>query len=234
MIPIIYEDNHLLVVEKPENMPVQADQSQDQDLLNLLKEDLKTRYNKPGEAFLGLVHRLDRPVGGVMVFAKTSKAASRLSDQIRRNRWKKKYYAVTQQFLEPQQLDDLLLKDRKTNTTTINPKGKPSTLIIQETIPQVPFYLLDIDLITGRSHQIRVQLAHRKAPIWGDQRYNLQVKVRQQIALYAYELQIEHPTTKKVLTFRLALPDRYPFNQFLKPEFEPLFSTTYHDHDGEQ
>lgn len=234
MIPIIYEDNHLLVVEKPENMPVQADQSQDQDLLNLLKEDLKTRYNKPGEAFLGLVHRLDRPVGGVMVFAKTSKAASRLSDQIRRNRWKKKYYAVTQQFLEPQQLDDLLLKDRKTNTTTINPKGKPSTLIIQETIPQVPFYLLDIDLITGRSHQIRVQLAHRNAPIWGDQRYNPQAKIGQQIALFAYELQIEHPTTKKVLTFRLALPDRYPFNQFLKPEFEPLFSTTYHDHDGEQ
>ncbi len=234
MIPIIYEDNHLLVVEKPENMPVQADQSQDQDLLNLLKEDLKTRYNKPGEAFLGLVHRLDRPVGGVMVFAKTSKAASRLSDQIRRNRWKKKYYAVTQQFLEPQQLDDLLLKDRKTNTTTINPKGKPSTLIIQETIPQAPFYLLDIDLITGRSHQIRVQLAHRNAPIWGDQRYNPQAKIGQQIALFAYELQIEHPTTKKVLTFRLALPDRYPFNQFLKPEFEPLFSTAYHDHDGEQ
>lgn len=234
MIRIIYEDNHLLVVEKPENMPVQEDQSRDQDLLNLLKKDLKIRYNKPGEAFLGLVHRLDRPVGGIMVFAKTSKAASRLSDQIRRNRWKKKYYTVTQNFLNPQQLDDLLLKDRKTNTTTVSAHGKPSTLIIQQTLCQGPFYLLDIDLITGRSHQIRVQLAHRNAPIWGDQRYNPQAKVGQQIALFAYELQIEHPTTKKVLTFRLALPDRFPFNQFLTPEFETLYPTMFLDHDGEQ
>lgn len=93
-IPILHEDNHLLVVEKPVNIPVQEDNSRDQDLLNLLKDDIKIRYNKPGNVYLGLVHRLDRPVGGVMVFAKTSKAASRLSDVIRKNELDRKYLAV--------------------------------------------------------------------------------------------------------------------------------------------
>ena len=96
MIDIIYEDNHLLVVNKPVNIPVQADSSKDQDLLTLLKKQLKEKYQKPGNVYLGLVHRLDRPVGGIMVFAKTSKAASRLSEQIRNNTFQKTYLAVVQ------------------------------------------------------------------------------------------------------------------------------------------
>ena len=94
MINIIYEDNHLLVVEKPINVPVQEDESKDNDLLNILKKYLKDKYNKQGNVYLGLVHRLDRPVGGIMVFAKTSKCASRLSEQIRNKQFKKIYYAV--------------------------------------------------------------------------------------------------------------------------------------------
>lgn len=233
MISIIYEDNHLLVVEKPVNLPVQEDASQDQDLLNQLKIDLKQRYNKPGEAWLGLVHRLDRPVGGIMVFAKTSKAASRLAQQIQNNLWVKKYYAVSQSYLHPGQLDDLLLKNRNTNTTTVHPKGKLSSLVIEQTIQQSNFYLFDIRLITGRSHQIRVQLASRQSPIWGDQRYNAEAIVGQQIALFAYELQIEHPTTKKALTFRLALPDRFPFNQFSIEASGQSNPVTLLNHDGE-
>src|SRR5690625_2947717 len=116
-IPIIYEDNHLLVVEKPINIPVQQDQSQDPDLLNLLKEDIKVRYKKPGNVYLGLVHRLDRPVGGVMVFAKTSKAASRLSNAIRKGQFKRTYIAIVRGIPKNKSgtLEHFLYKDRKKN-----------------------------------------------------------------------------------------------------------------------
>ena len=117
MINVLYEDNHILVVEKPINMPVQEDESKDLDLLNELKKYLKEKYNKPGNVYLGLVHRLDRPVGGVMVFAKTSKAASRLSDQVRTHQITKKYYAVLCGKASGGRLVDKLLKDTKTNTT---------------------------------------------------------------------------------------------------------------------
>ncbi|HLQ98681.1 MAG TPA: pseudouridine synthase, partial [Candidatus Dormibacteraeota bacterium] len=116
-IPILYEDNHLLVVEKPVNIPVQEDKSRDQDLLTILKEDLKVRYNKPGNVYLGLVHRLDRPVGGVMVFAKTSKAASRLSDVIRRNKLERKYIGIVRgnPRKKESKLEHYLYKDTKKN-----------------------------------------------------------------------------------------------------------------------
>src|SRR5690625_5028806 len=116
-IAILYEDNHLLVVEKPINVPVQQDQSRDKDLLNILKEDIKVRYQKPGNVYLGLVHRLDRPVGGVMVFAKTSKAASRLSDVIRRNKFNRTYLAIVRGIPHQKngKLENYLYKDRKKN-----------------------------------------------------------------------------------------------------------------------
>ena len=119
-INIVYEDNHVLVVEKPINIPVQADQSHDLDLLTILKADLKKRYQKPGNVYLGLVHRLDRPVGGIMVFAKTSKAASRLSEQVRSHQFQKEYYAVVLGKIEKQgHLEDNLLKDTKKNISYI-------------------------------------------------------------------------------------------------------------------
>lgn len=126
-IPILYEDNHLLIVEKPVNIPVQEDQSKDKDLLTLLKEDIKVRHKKPGNVFLALVHRLDRPVGGAMVFAKTSKAASRLSDQLRRKAIERTYLAVVHGVpsKSKDQLEDYLVKDHRKNIVrTAKPKEK--------------------------------------------------------------------------------------------------------------
>ena len=171
-VPILYEDNHLLMVEKPVNIPVQSDQSRDKDLLTILKEDIKVRYNKPGNVYLGLVHRLDRPVGGAMVFAKTSKAASRLSDQVRRNSMTRKYYAVVhgKPFKEQGQLTDYLLKDTRKNIVSIVPsdykEGKKAVLTYKVLESNDQLSLLEVQLQTGRPHQIRVQLAGMGTPIW--------------------------------------------------------------------
>ena len=130
-INIIYEDNHILVVEKPINIPVCEDESKDLDLLNILKKYIKEKYNKPGNVYLGLVHRLDRPVGGIMVFAKTSKAASRLSNQIRENKLNKTYYAVVENNLkEKGMLKDYLTKDNKTNISKVTTKDKGKEAIL--------------------------------------------------------------------------------------------------------
>src|SRR5690625_1063696 len=120
-IPILYEDNHLLIVEKPVNIPVQEDRSGDNDLLSYLKQDLKKRYHKPGNVYLGLVHRLDRPVGGAIVFAKTSKAASRMADLLRKQEIKRTYYAVVRGEVKTneQRLTNYLWKDRKKNEVYI-------------------------------------------------------------------------------------------------------------------
>ena len=128
-INIIYEDNHVLVVEKPINIPVQADSSHDLDFLSILKQDVKKRYQKPGNVYLGLVHRLDRPVGGIMVFAKTSKAASRLSEQVRNHQFQKQYYAIVLGKIEEKgHLEDYLIKNEQKNIVTVNPKGKKAIL----------------------------------------------------------------------------------------------------------
>src|SRR5699024_10791545 len=126
-IPILFEDNHLLLVEKPVNVPVQEDSSGDPDLLNILKEDIKVRYQKPGQVYLGLVHRLDRPVGGTMVFSKTSKAASRLSDMIRRNTIERSYLAVVHGTVKQKkgQLVHYLYKDRKKNKVSVESANHP-------------------------------------------------------------------------------------------------------------
>ena len=210
MINIIYEDNHLLVVEKPFNIPVQEDSSKDKDLLTLLKEYLKKKYNKPGNAYLGLVHRLDRPTGGVMVFAKTSKCASRLSEQIRTNRMNKEYYAVITGILKNKEgkLEDYLLKDDKNNIVTVNSKGKYSSLTYK-VIKEVNNYsLVKIFLETGRSHQIRVQFSSRGYPLYGDHKYNKNVKDNEQLALYASSISFYHPVTKELLTFNLDIPNK--------------------------
>lgn len=217
MIKILYEDNHVLVVVKKENIPVQEDDSKDLDLLTMLKQYIKEKYNKPGNVYLGLVHRLDRPVGGIMVFAKTSKAASRLSEQIRQNQMKKKYYAVTEN--KPNNegtFKDKLLKDEKTNIVKVDPKGKESILNYKliSYNKENNLSLVDVDLITGRSHQIRVQFSSRNLSLYGDQRYNKNSKVGEQIALFAYYLEFIHPVTKEKMIFEEKLLDKYPWTIF--------------------
>lgn len=213
MINVIYEDNHIIVVEKPVNIPVQADDSKDLDFLSMIKKYIKDKYNKPGNVYVGLVHRLDRPVGGIMVFAKTSKAASRLSEQVRLNKIKKVYHAVIEgKPLKEGHLEDYLLKDSRTNTTKVNKSGKLSILDYKLISTVENLSLVKVFLKTGRSHQIRVQFSSRNLPLYGDQRYNKNAKVGQQIALYATSLSFEHPTTKENLTFELELPNKYPWN----------------------
>ena len=214
-INVIYEDNHLLVVEKPINIPTQEDNSKDKDLLNILKDYIKEKYNKPGNVYLGLVHRLDRPVGGVMVFAKTSKAASRLSEQVRKNEFNKIYNAVCIGNLNNQgRLEDKLLKDTKRNIVRVDGNGKQAILNYKKLDQQNNLTLTEIKLETGRSHQIRVQMSHNKTPLFGDQKYNKDSKVGEQLALFAKKLEFYHPVTKELMSFELPLPDREPFIRF--------------------
>ena len=214
MINIIYEDNHLLVVEKPINVPVQADKSGDEDLLTILKKYLKEKYNKPGDVYLGLVHRLDRPVGGVMVFVILSKAASRLSKQVQKHEFKKIYMAVIEgKVSDSGTFKDKLKKDEKTNITRVSEDGKEAELSYNLIGFVNNLSLVRISLKTGRSHQIRVQFSSRKIPLYGDQKYNPKA-VKDQIALFASKLEFKHPITKEIMSFELPLPERYPFTLF--------------------
>lgn len=215
MINIVFEDNHLLVVEKPINMPVQKDNSGDLDFLTILKKYIKEKYHKPGNVFLGLVHRLDRPVGGIMVFAKTSKCASRLSEQIRNKTFQKIYYAVVNgKMIENGLMEDYILKNKKTNIVEVNKKGKKALLYFDLIKYHKGLSLVRINLKTGRSHQIRVQFSSRGYPLYGDHKYNKTNVKNSQIALFAKELSFTHPITKESMHFSLDLPKRYPFSLF--------------------
>ncbi len=218
MINVLYEDNHLLVVEKPINMPVQEDESKDIDLLSKLKQYRKEKENKPGNVYVGLIHRLDRPVGGVMVFAKTSKAASRLSEQIRKNEWEKVYLAIVDKRVVEKEGEyiDFLFKDTKKNKVEVNKNGKKSILHFKKLEIKENYTLVKVELQTGRSHQIRVQFSSRGYPLFGDQKYNEMAKKGQQIALYSYSLTFFHPITKEKLHFVCNPPLKYPWNLFLK------------------
>ena len=203
---ILYEDNHLLVVEKPENLPVQADASGDGDLLTLLKAYIKEKYQKPGDVYLGLVHRLDRPVGGVMVFARTSKAAARLTAQFKDRRAKKRYAAIVEGDPKPSsECTDWLFKDEATNTTRVVKEdtvgAKRACLRYQTLAKAEGTALLDVELFTGRPHQIRVQLSSRNLPIVGDMRYHPNAKAGTQIRLWSYMLTVMHPTLNEPMTF---------------------------------
>ena len=199
---ILYEDNHILVVEKPENVLSQEDKTKDIDMLSLLKDYIKEKYNKPGNVYLGLVHRLDRPVGGVMVFAKTSKAASRLSEQIKKNEIEKTYIAVVKDIGiddEGEFVDHL--EKGPNGISAVSKKGKLSKLSYQVLERVDDKALVRIKLQTGRHHQIRVQFSSRGFYICGDQRYGKEDKT--QIALFAYRLVFRHPVTKNMMEFEL-------------------------------
>ncbi len=210
---IIYEDNHIIVVEKPVNIPSQGDKTGDIDMLTVIKQYIKEKYNKPGDVYLGLVHRLDRPVGGVMVFAKTSKAAARLSEQVRVKDFKKKYLVVVNGKMEEQKgiLEDYLLKNEKANMSKVVKEGTKNSKLasleyeVLKYNREIDLSVLKIDLHTGRHHQIRVQLSSRSHSIYGDQKYGGRGHGKQ-IALWAYELKFLHPITKEQMTFKI-LPE---------------------------
>lgn len=210
---IIYEDNHLLVVVKPQGIPVQKAESSNDDFQSLLKDFLKRKYDKPGNVFLGIVHRLDQPVGGVMVFAKTSKAASRLSEEIRLNLWKKCYLAVVDGIPKEKKavLEDYLVKNEATNEVSVSRKGDPKAKFARlyyETLESKNGRsLLKITLETGRAHQIRVQLSSRGLPIVNDHKYNKNSRNIADIALWAYSVEIIHPVTKEKLVFTKEMPE---------------------------
>ena len=208
-LKVIYEDNHIIVVEKPVNIPSQGDKTGDVDMLTIIKEYLKEKYNKPGNVYLGLIHRLDRPVGGVMVFAKTSKAAARLSEQVRDKVFKKKYLVIVNGKFDKETgvLSDYLLKNERKNMSRVVPEGTKNSKYaeldyeILKYDAELNLSVLKINLHTGRHHQIRVQLSSRNHSIYGDQKYGGRGHGKQ-ICLWAYELTINHPITKEEMTFK--------------------------------
>lgn len=220
---ILYEDNHIIVVSKPQGVASQPDETKDEDMLTKVKNYIKEKYNKPGEAFVGLVHRLDRPTGGVMVFAKTSKAASRLSEQMRNGDFDKTYFAVV--CGRPRDMKGKIIsylkKDERENKAIIVPsstEGAKKAELDYETLEynaETDRSLLKIKLYSGRGHQIRVQLKSIKCPIYGDQKYGGENMPKVMLNLFAVELSFLHPTTKQKLIFRVYPPENYSaWNEF--------------------
>lgn len=211
MLDIIYEDNHIIVVKKPFNVPTQSDSSGDESLLDMVKKYIKEKYNKPGNVYVGLVHRLDRPTGGIMVFAKTSKAANRLCEDIKNHNFEKKYLAVLSGVPKEKSghLENYLKKDEKTNTVRISPASEEGSKLARLDYKVLEYNekysLVEIDLQTGRSHQIRVQFSANKTPVFADFKYGKVVK-NVNLALFAYKLKFTHPTTKKLMTFVIEPP----------------------------
>ncbi len=204
--PILYCDNHLLVAVKPSNIPAQADASGDVDMLSLMKMYVKETYQKPGAVFLGLVHRLDRPVGGVMAFARTSKAAARLCEQLRCHEMCREYLAVVKGTAsEAAALNGVICKEDGT--------PQAASLSYQRLMVAESLSLLWVSLATGRKHQIRIQLAEAGLPIWGDNRHG-GGKPGEQIALFGARLTLNHPTTRQRLVFSAQPPEAYPWYAF--------------------
>ena len=213
-LKILYEDNHIIVVVKPVGIPSQQDKTGDLDMLSIIKDYLKKKYNKPGNVYLGLLHRLDRMVGGVMVFAKTSKAASRISEYIRQKNFKKKYVAIVNGTLSLDNsdvfLEDYLYKNERINKSEVVSQTKKGSKLAKLkykvlknfSYKEKSYSLVDVDLYTGRHHQIRVQFANISHPLYGDIKYGQKVnKVGQNIGLWSYYLSFFHPTKDEYLEF---------------------------------
>ncbi len=218
---VLYEDNHLIVVLKPQNMPCCEDVTGDKDLLTLVKEHVKEKENKQGNVYVGLVHRLDRVTGGVMVYAKSSKAAARLSEQIRNGDFEKKYLTVV--VGEPKEnrafLTDYMKKNPVNNMVYVCPPtvegAKRAELEYLTVDKKDGLSLLSVTLHTGRTHQIRVQMAHNGTPVYGDMRYGGENAVKGRIALWSTSLAIFHPISKERMVFKIQPPkDVKPWNLF--------------------
>ena len=204
---VLYEDNHLLVVVKEQNLASCPDESGDKNLLDLLKGYVKEKYQKQGNVYIGLVHRLDRPTGGVMVFAKTSKAAGRLSEQMRSGDFEKRYLAVLNGAPNPEsgKLTGWLKKNTVNNMVYLSTEGtdgaKYAALDYRVLEKKGTLALTEIKLHTGRSHQIRVQFAGIAHPVYGDMRYGGEYAQKGRLALWAYSLTFTHPVTKERMRF---------------------------------
>lgn len=221
MLKVLYEDNHIIVVIKPYNIPSQSDKTNDIDMLSLVKEYIKEKYQKPGNVYVGLVHRLDRPVGGIMVFAKTSKAASRLSESIRNKSFSKTYLAVVNGKFEKQNgiLENYLWKDEALNMSKVVSKDKKGAKLARLTYEVLAekndLSLVKINLETGRHHQIRVQFSNAGHSLYGDQKYG-KGSMEKQIALWAYRLEFKHPVKDEIMKFE-ALPEKNDvFDELIK------------------
>ena len=207
---VIYEDNHIIVVEKPAGVPTQADISGDTDMYTLVGEYIKEKYNKPGNVFVGIVHRLDRPVGGIMVFARTSKGASRLSEQIRNRSFKKTYKAIVHGLLKNKKgtLKNYLLKDEGKNKSFVVSEGTKNAklaVLDYEVISENKAdntSIVEVELHTGRHHQIRLQFANIGHPLVGGSKYGKD-KGLSNVALWSYKLKFKHPTKDEEMEFTL-------------------------------
>ena len=237
-VTILHEDNSVLVVVKPQNIPSQGDSSGDLDLLTLLKQYLKDKYDKPGNVYLGLVHRLDRPTGGVMVFAKNSKSAERLSKQIVDGHMSKCY--LTTVIGAPKEkkgtLVNYLKKNSLTNTVYVATFGDHDAKraeLSYETLETVQdTSLIKVQLGTGRSHQIRVQFATINCPVYGDMRYGGDVNSKgSNLALWAYKLEFSHPISQKKMVFVAYPPETEPWKRFNIAKYIETFSDS-NDDDG--
>ncbi len=204
---ILYEDNHIIVVLKPQNIACCTDESGDDNLFDCIKRYLKEKYEKPGNVFLGLIHRLDRPTGGVMVYAKTSKAAARLSEQLKSGGFEKKYLAVLcgTPSKKSATLENYLRKNSVNNMVyvcTQTEEGAKFASLDYEIIGEAGgLSLAQIKLHTGRTHQIRVQMAAINAPVYGDMRYGGENAVKGKLSLWAYSLSFSHPVTGEKLRY---------------------------------
>ena len=223
---ILFEDNHILVVLKEQNLASCPDESGDENLLDLLKDYLKRTYDKPGNVYLGLVHRLDRPTGGVMVFAKTSKAAGRLSEQMKTGDFEKRYLTVLNGAPNPEsgKLVNYLKKNTINNMVYLSTEGtdgaKYAALDYRVLEKRGGLALTEVKLHTGRSHQIRVQFAGIAHPVYGDMRYGGEFAIKGRLALWAYSLAFTHPVTKERMRFLSEPPaDETPWKFFSVSEF---------------
>src|SRR5688572_6965657 len=223
MLDVLYEDNHLLVVNKPAGLLVQGDATGDKTLPDLAKEYLRDKYDKPGNIFVGVVHRLDRPVSGVVVLAKTSKALTRMNELFRSNKTRKTYLAISQR--RPQEAEKRivhwLIKDQERNVTKAFNSEKPNSqraeLSYKLLSHHESYYLIQVNPVTGRPHQIRVQMASQNSPLIGDVKYGAPALLPdKRIGLHAYQLEFEHPVQKIPIIVTAPLPDSQPWKLFRK------------------